>query len=140
MFSNDVIVKMIFISKCPLFFNLPISLEASVRGQKRFIMLQLDLLQIQAQFGCLRAHFYAGLTAPKENPKLTLFTLKLAFLGKQNSNCVPGSKLACTIWCKVQCCSYVPTISTIRCETAEKLAKNRVFGAIIQNKRVRGRK
>ena len=54
------------------------------------------------------------------------------FLGKQNSNCVPGSKSDCAIWCKVQRCSYVPTISAIRCETAEKLAKNRVFGAIIE--------
>ena len=71
---------------------------------------------------------------PKENPKLTLFTLKLAFLGKQNSNYVPGSKSDCAIWCKVQRCSYVPTISAIRCETAKILAKNRVFGAIIENK------
>ena len=44
---------------------------------------------------------------------LTLFTLKLAFVGKQNSskqnsNCVPGSKSI-----------------AIRCETAEKLAKKK---------------
>ena len=77
---------------------------------------------------------------PKENPDLTLFHLKLAFEGKQNSNCVPGLKSDCAVWCKVQRCIYVPTISAIRCETVEKWAKNCAFGAIIENKRVRARK
>ena len=71
---------------------------------------------------------------PKENPDLALFHLKLAFVGKQNSNCVPGSKSDCAVWCKMQRCIYVPTISAIRCETEEKWAKNCVFGAIIENK------
>ena len=43
---------------------------------------------------------------PKENPDLTLFLLKLALVGKQNSNCVPGSKSICAVWCKVQRCIY----------------------------------
>ena len=89
---------------------------------------------------------------PKENPDLTLFHSTWPSyrggggggggVGKQNSNCVPGSKSDsdCAVWCKVQRCIYVPTISAIRCETVEKWAKYCVFGAIIENKRVRARK
>ena len=112
----------------------------TISFQDRFIMLQLDLLQIQIPFECLRTKFHAGYNAPKEDPKLTLFTLKLAFVGKLNSNCVLGLKSDCAVRCKVQCCSYVAMIRAIRCETAEKSAKNCVFGPIIENKTVRAQK
>ena len=74
---------------------------------------------------------------PKEIPDLTLFHLKLAFVGKHNSNCVPGFEIG--LHSLVQGAKLHICTNDQR-NPLEKWAKNCVFGAIIEKKNVQAQR